>query len=183
MQYWGEEYIFDHPWHTVVAAAWRKYPNPLNNAVTGMDVLSQNVDGSTLKSERILQSQFSVPGWAARITGFSGTQYSHEYSEVDVDKKEMNLLTRNLNGSSFITVDEKLIYRPHPTDPNKTILKQEASVSVNLPAFTDTCERAFLSTYSSNAEKGRKGVEWVIDQIKKEYNSYDKFIPNVNWKI
>jgi hypothetical protein len=66
------------------------------------------------------------------------------------------------------------------------VLKQEASVSVNLPAFTDYCEKAFMSVYQTNALKvriartllmfiyfqGRSGVEWVIDHLKREYNEF-----------
>jgi hypothetical protein len=51
----------------------------------------------------------------------------------------------------------------------RTILKQEASVSIKLPAFTDYCEKAFMNVYQTNALKGRTGVEWVIDNLKREY--------------
>ncbi|PIO70099.1 PRELI-like family protein [Teladorsagia circumcincta] len=104
-----------------------------------------------------------------KLTGFSGTQYSHEYTVIDPETKTMALTTRNLNGSHFLRVDEKLTYTPLPDDPSKTILKQEAIVTITLPAFADYCEKTFIGVYSSNAAKGRKGVEWVIDQLKKEY--------------
>lgn len=67
-------------------------------------------------------------------------------------------------------VDERLTYTPDPNDATRTMLKQEAIVAVNLPAFADYCEKAFLGVYQSNALKGRNGVEWVIDQLKREYN-------------
>lgn len=35
----------------------------------------------------------------------------------------------------------------------RTILKQEASVSITLPAFADYCEKTFIGVYSSNAAK------------------------------
>ncbi|KHJ92064.1 PRELI-like family protein [Oesophagostomum dentatum] len=104
-----------------------------------------------------------------KLTGFSGTQYSHEYTVIDPQQRTMSLTTRNLNGSSFLRVDEKLTYTPLPEDPSKTILKQEAIVTITLPAFVDYCEKAFIGVYSTNAAKGRKGVEWVIDQLKNEY--------------
>ncbi|CAJ0962969.1 unnamed protein product, partial [Mesorhabditis belari] len=170
MKIWTSEHVFEHPWSTVVNAAWRKYPNPMNGAVTNMDVISQQVDEGVVKSERIIQSQFSIPSWATKLTGFSGTQYSHEYSVIDPSKQTMSLTTRNMNGVSFLKVDERLTYVPHTTDPNKTILKQEAIISVKLPAFADYCEKTFLSVYSSNATKGRSGIEWVIGQFRKEYD-------------
>uniref|UniRef100_A0A0N5CFU8 PRELI/MSF1 domain-containing protein n=1 Tax=Strongyloides papillosus TaxID=174720 RepID=A0A0N5CFU8_STREA len=172
MKFFTEEYIFDHPWHTVVTAAWRKYPNPLNGNVTGIDVLSHKVENSILKSERILQSQFDIPTWTSKLIGFSGTQYSHEYTEIDVDNRQMSLLTRNLSASRFVKIDEKLTYQPHSTEPNKTVLKQEVSVSVNLPAFADTCEKAFLRVYSKNAKVGKKGLEWVVMNLLQDNNNY-----------
>lgn len=83
----------------------------------------------------------------------------------------MNLVTRNISGSSILKVDEKLTYQPHPTEPNKTILKQEASVSVNLPAFADGLEKTFLKVYSKNAEVGRKGLEWVVVNLIHEHGN------------
>ncbi|KAK6031255.1 PRELI-like family protein [Ostertagia ostertagi] len=169
MKIWTSEHVFDHDWETVVTAAWRKYPNPMNQGVTGMDVLRQNLHSGKLLCERIIQSHFHIPSWATKLTGFSGTQYSHEYTVIDPQTKTMALTTRNLNGSHFLRVDEKLTYTPLPDDPSKTILKQEAIVTITLPAFADYCEKTFIGVYSSNAAKGRKGVEWVIDQLKKEY--------------
>uniref|UniRef100_A0A7E4W6J1 PRELI/MSF1 domain-containing protein n=1 Tax=Panagrellus redivivus TaxID=6233 RepID=A0A7E4W6J1_PANRE len=170
MRIWTSEHIFDHPWDTVVNAAYRKYPNPINGAVKGMDVVVQDVSDGVLRSERLLQSHFHIPGWVTKLTGFSGTQYSHEVSTIDPVHRHMTLTTRNLNAASFLRVNEKLTYEPDPSDPQRTVLKQEATVSVNLPAFTDYCEKAFLTTYQTNALKGRSGVEWVIDNIKREYN-------------
>uniref|UniRef100_A0A0N5AWY4 PRELI/MSF1 domain-containing protein n=1 Tax=Syphacia muris TaxID=451379 RepID=A0A0N5AWY4_9BILA len=171
MKIWTSEHTFDHSWDEVVYAAWRKYPNPLNTAITGIDVLRQELSqNGVLYSERIIQSRFPIPTWVTKLTGFSGTQYSHEITKIDPSKKSMTLVTKNLNGSSFLRVDEKLTYSPDPCNENKTILKQEAAVAVNLPAFTDYCESSFLNTYSSNALKGPKGIEWVISQFKLEYN-------------
>ena len=170
MKVWTSDHTFNHPWHTVVNAALRKYPNPENKAVTGIDVVQQKLENGVLKSERVLQSHFSIPAWASRLTGFNGTQYSYEFTEIDPARQRMTLATRNLNGCSFLRLDERLTYIPHPENPEQTLLRQEAAVVVSLPAFTDYCEKAFLSTYQSNAFKGRLGIEWVIGQLKKEYN-------------
>ena len=60
-------YAFSHPWSTVVHAAYRKYPNPMNGAVTGIDVVRQNYDQGKLQTERIIQSRFSIPTWATKV--------------------------------------------------------------------------------------------------------------------
>ncbi|GMS85701.1 hypothetical protein PENTCL1PPCAC_7876, partial [Pristionchus entomophagus] len=170
MKIWTSEHVFDHDWETVVHAAWRKYPNPCNGAVTAMDVMDQKFDEGRLVSERILQSHFPIPSWATKLTGFSGTQYSHEHTSIDPSARHMRLTTRNLCGSSFMRVDERLTYRPHASESGKTVLTQEASVTINLPAFTDYCEKTFLHVYETNAAKGRSGIEWVIDHLRKEVN-------------
>ncbi|VDN02626.1 unnamed protein product [Thelazia callipaeda] len=166
MKFWTSEHVFDHPWDTVARAAWRKYPNPMNCAITGIDILSQflHINGS-LRSERIIQSRFSIPTWVTTLTGFSGTQYSYEVTEINPTKKEMTLVTRNMNAGRFLRVDERLIYKPDPLDEKRTILQQEAVVNVDLPAFAGYCEKTFLNIYETNARMGRKGLEWVIDQF------------------
>ncbi|VBB27902.1 unnamed protein product [Acanthocheilonema viteae] len=137
MKFWTSEHVFDHPWDTVAHAAWRKYPNPMNCAVSGIDVLRHRplVDGS-LRSERIIQSHFPIPAWVTKM-----------------------------NAGRFLRVDERLLYKPDPYNEDRTILQQKASVNVDLPAFADYCEKMFLNIYETNAEKGRKGLEWVIDQF------------------
>ncbi|CAB3408786.1 unnamed protein product [Caenorhabditis bovis] len=178
MRIWTSEHVFNHEWETVAMAAFKKYPNPLNSAVTGIDVIRQTLDAGKILTERIIQSHFHIPGWATKLTGFSGTQYSHEYTVIDPTKKELLLTTRNLNGASFLRVDEKLTYKPLEDDPTKTVLKQDVSVTITLPAFADYCEKTFLSIYSQNANKGRQGVEWVIDNIKKEYETLTTKVTN-----
>jgi len=179
MRMYTSEHVFDHPWEKVVTAAWRKYPNPMNKAVSSIDVLRHELQtNGQLTSERILESEFHVPSWVTKLTGFAGTQYSHETSEIHPEEQTMNLYTRNLNCIHFLRVDETINYLPHPDDKNKTILRQQAVVNVTLPAFGDYCEKTFLSIYKANAEKGRKGLEWVIDAMKKECNEITTMVSN-----
>lgn len=171
MKIWTSEHVFNHPWDTVVHAAWRKYPNPINPAVTGIDVIKRHVsEDGILRSERVIETQFSIPSWVTRLIGLTNPNYSHEFSEVDRSKQEMTLKTVNLNCTNFISVDEKLTYKPHPQDPQKTVLEQETVVNVRGVPLIDYCEQLFLSKYETNANKGRLGIEWVIGNIKREYD-------------
>ena len=61
------ERFFSHNWETVVNAAWQKYPNPMNGAVTGIDVVRQQLDKGQILSERVIQSQFHIPSWATKV--------------------------------------------------------------------------------------------------------------------
>lgn len=67
MKDWLFCYTFSYPWETVVTAAIQKYPNPENDKVTGIDVISQQVRNGQMHSERILQTKFSVMSWASKV--------------------------------------------------------------------------------------------------------------------
>lgn len=96
--------------------------------------------------------------------------HASEKSEVDPQKKIMALKTINLTFCRHISVDEVLYYTPHPTDPAKTLLKQEASVSVQGVPLSHYMEDMITSRISMNAGKGRQGLEWVINKINLEVN-------------
>lgn len=107
-----------------------------------------------------------------QIIGTAKVCYASEKSEVDPAKKLMALKTINLTFCRHISVDEVLYYTPHPTDPQKTLLKQEASVSVQGVPLSHYMEDIITSRISSNAGKGRQGLEWVINKINSEVNYY-----------
>lgn len=51
-----------YPWETVIKAAMRKYPNPMNPNVIGVDVLERNLDeGGRLHSHRLLSTEWGLP--------------------------------------------------------------------------------------------------------------------------
>lgn len=57
-----------HSWDTIVQAAWKKYPNPLNPAVIGTDVLDRKVDNKgVLKTHRLMTTQWGLPNWAKKV--------------------------------------------------------------------------------------------------------------------
>lgn len=170
MKVWSQEHVFDHPWQTVVHAAWRKYPNPLKPEVLGLDVIDRKVDNNgVLRTNRVITTEWHIPSWVTRLIGLRNPSYSYEQSEVDTISQRMVLQTRNLNCTNFVSVDETLIYRPHPDHPDKTILEQSAVVSIRGIPLIDYMENTLASTMSNNATKGRQAMEWVIDNIKKEY--------------
>lgn len=82
----------------------------------------------------------------------------------------MSLKTQNLTFGRHISVDEVLHYTPHPSDPNKTLLKQEATVTVHGIPLSYYMEDMLTSKISANASKGRLGLEWVISKINTEVN-------------
>uniref|UniRef100_A0A914M9V3 PRELI/MSF1 domain-containing protein n=1 Tax=Meloidogyne incognita TaxID=6306 RepID=A0A914M9V3_MELIC len=161
MKCWSIEHVFNHPWHIVVGAAFKKYPNPENEDILGIDVIKQRLRNGVLYSERIIQSNFHIPVWASKLGGFSGHQYSLESTQVDPKNRVMTLVTRNLNCYHLLRIDERLTYTS-AADSAQTRLKQETTISVNLPFLKDFCERSFLSIYTHYAQRGPEGLKWVI---------------------
>lgn len=61
-------YNYSHPWETVAQAAWRKYPNPMNTAVIGTDVLERRVVNGILHTHRLVSSKWLFPTWAQPVS-------------------------------------------------------------------------------------------------------------------
>lgn len=58
-----------------------------------------------------------------------------------------------MNCTNFITVDETLVYRPHPENPEHTLLEQSAVITVKGVPLVEYCEQLMASTINSNAYK------------------------------
>ncbi|XP_018573340.1 protein slowmo [Anoplophora glabripennis] len=168
MKIWTSEHTFNHPWETVATAAWRKYPNPHNPAVIGTDVVERRVVGGVLHTHRLVSSIWYFPKWAQALIGSAKICYASEQSEVNPISRHMVLKTINLTFCRHIAVDETLKYVPHPTDPSKTLLKQEAVVTVKGVPLTNYMEDMLTNSISNNAGKGRQAMEWVITKINDE---------------
>ncbi|GAB1301832.1 PRELI domain containing protein 3A [Apodemus speciosus] len=203
MKIWSSEHVFGHPWDTVIKAAMRKYPNPMNPCVVGVDVLERSVDGcGRLHSLRLLSTEWGLPGLVRAILGANRTlTYIKERSVVDPAARKMELCSTNrieltmlglrskhlyllsyLNGSritltNLVSVNERLVYTPHPENPEKTVLTQEAIITVKGISLGSYLESLMATTISSNAKKvhtsgegpgaicgnGWAAIEWIIE--------------------
>ncbi|XP_072903030.1 PRELI domain containing protein 3A isoform X6 [Hemitrygon akajei] len=122
MRIWSSEHLFSHPWETVIKAAMRKYPNPMNPNVVGVDVLERNLDTrGRLHSQRLLCTEWGIPSIVMTILGTNRTTtYIKEHSVVDPVERTMELCSSNITLTNLVSVDERLIYRPHPENPEKS---------------------------------------------------------------
>jgi len=170
MKIWASEHIFDHPWETVTKAAMQKYPNPMNPGVVGVDVLDRRVDlQGRLHSTRLLSTEWGLPSIANTLIGMTKTfTYVQEHSVVDPKEKTFELNSTNISCTNVVSVDEKLTYRPHPQDPDKTVLTQEAIITVKGMSLGSYLEGMMANTISKNAGKGREAMEWVIRRLNTE---------------
>lgn len=180
MKIWTSDHTFSHPWDTVVKASLRKYPNPMNPAVKGIDVIERELrSNGTLHSHRLIASEWGFPNWACKILGMasSKTCYASEYSSIDPTRKSMTLETKNLTFCKELSIVEKLTYQPHPDRPeSETLLKQEAVITVHGVPLSSYIEDIISKTISSNANKGRLAMEYVIGKINTEVQGLSKSV-------
>jgi hypothetical protein len=104
----------------------------------------------------------------SQIIGTPKVCYASERSVVDPNERQMTLKTTNVTFGSFLSMDEVLQYRPHPTDPSKTLLRQQATVSIEGIPLNRYMEDVLTKNISFNASRGRQGLEWVINKINTE---------------
>ncbi|XP_037535362.1 PRELI domain containing protein 3B [Nematolebias whitei] len=170
MKIWTSEYTFNHPWEMVTKAAMQKYPNPMNPSVVGVDVLDRSVDQQgRLHSKRLLSTEWGLPSIVKSLIGITRTcTYIQEQSVIDPNQKTFELQSTNISFTNMVSVDEKLTYKPHPDNPEKTILTQEAIISVKGVSLSSYLEGVMASSISTNAGKGREAMEWVIRRLNTE---------------
>lgn len=111
--------------------------------------------------------------------GGSTKVYASEHSEINREAQTLSLRSRNLTFNSIINVDEKLVYSIHPEDSEKTILKQEAIITVQNVPLTDYLENTFVNTMTVNAQTGRKAIEYVIHQLGEINDDVNKMTDNL----
>jgi len=169
MKIWESQHTFSHPWETVTKALWRKYPNPLNPNVVGVDVVDRRVTPEGhLFSERVMMTNWGLANWVKKLIGFDDVAYAHEISTVDPENKTLSVNSRNLTYDSIVNVEERITYSPHPDDPDKTLMTQQAVVTVQGVPLTSYMEQLMTTSIAGNASNGREALESVIVRVQSE---------------
>jgi len=171
MKLWTSEHVYDHPWETVTAACWQKYPNSNLPQVIGAHVTDRqlNTQTGTLTTVRLMKCQQSLPSWMKKFVGVS-CGFVREETIVNALQKSFVAKTRNLSFNNYLSMEETCTYSPDPKDANKTLFKQEYSVTAGPGLFglAGSLESFVVSRATENAHKGRKAMEHVIERIKEE---------------
>ena len=106
-----------------------------------------------------------------RLTG-AEVSYVREVSEVDLRTKTVTLRSVNLTGSNIVSVQETVVYEPHPDFPeSKTLFTQDAQITA-YGAFTRICnavEQFSVERFGQNAQRGRMGFEAVLEMSAKAF--------------
>jgi len=169
MKIWESQHTFSHPWEMVTKALWRKYPNPLNPNVVGVDVVDRRVTPEGhLFSERVMMTNWGLANWVKKLIGFDDVAYAHEISTVDPENKTLSVNSRNLTYDSIVNVEERITYSPHPDDPDKTLMTQQAVVTVQGVPLTSYMEQLMTTSIAGNASNGREALESVIVRVQSE---------------
>jgi len=169
MKIWESQHTFSHPWETVTKALWRKYPNPLNPHVIGVDIVDRRVTPEGhLFSERLMTTEWGLANWVKKLIGFDEHAYAHEISTVDPENKTLSINSKNLTFESKVNVEERITYSPHPEDPDKTLMTQQAIVTVQGVPLTSYMEQLMTTSIAGNASKGREALESVIVRVQNE---------------
>ena len=58
--------------------------------------------------------------------------------------------------------------RPHPEDAGRTVMKQETVVTVQGVPLTSYMENIIVNTVSSNSNKGKAAIEWIVEKLGQE---------------
>jgi hypothetical protein len=138
--------------------------------VTAVDTYSQHYDPQSgdLKTERLVSCSRDMPGWLSAL-GIPSNMRAAEVSVVNASRRELVMRTRNITGSSLMVVEEVCRYTVHPENAEWTHYDQEARITAFLPAFSASVEQYGLSSFASQAEKGRAVMERLCDTFAEEY--------------
>ncbi|ORY02331.1 MSF1-domain-containing protein [Basidiobolus meristosporus CBS 931.73] len=166
MKFCQTSHSFTHSWEKVSAGWWQKYPNENATHVLSVDVLSHQVDPHTgcIRTERLVACRQNVPTLIKKIFGAEDVSYAREIIEVDPKAKTFAVSSRNLSGSELLAMEEKVVYRPDPVDPTKTLLTQEAQFTA-LTRFSSYVEDFCVKRFRDNAHIGRQGFETVLNRL------------------
>merc|ERR1712062_204082 len=165
---WTSEHVFNHNWETVTIGQWQKYPNPINQAVVGTDVVDRKVVDGVLHSHRIISSDWGLADWVQRLIGANKVCYASEKSMVDPKNRLMEMYSKNLTFNSYVNMEEKMTYTADPDDNSRTLCKQEMIVTVQGVPLTSYMEGIIVNTVSNNSSKGKAAIEWVVEKLGQE---------------
>lgn len=126
---------------------------------------------------RLLTCYKGVPGW---LVPFGVSPYAHvvEVTTVDPVTRQMVVRSRNLTGSSLITINEHCVYKQPAENRKWTHYAATAEISAFLPFLSGKFERYSHDTMIATAEKGAMALENICHLI--NLNGVLSLIPNPN---
>jgi hypothetical protein len=153
----------NYSWESVTAAFWRKYPNPFSAHVLTSDTVYREVDDDNcLRSRRLLTKTNKKPKWIDRWVDSTAVLVLED-AMVNPQQRTMVTWTRNITLTKYLSVEERCVYSPSPSDPNVTNVETEARVVSNV-SIGPMVERFGLERFKRNIKKASQGLLYVLEQ-------------------
>ncbi|KAI8865747.1 MSF1-domain-containing protein [Ramicandelaber brevisporus] len=181
MKVYQHTHEYEHCWGLVTMAFWLRYPNPFARHVLACDVVDRYVDPATgiLHTTRILLKRGVLPKWGRHIIK-STESYIVEYSEIDPKSQIMRTLTRNLNHTRIMQIEERIEYhgqRRPITQPSETaaaeaarettVARTTASIVSNFGwGLKSRIEGFGLNRFATGTSRSRDGMMYIIEMIR-----------------
>lgn len=183
VKFFQSSFEYHHPWDLVTGAIFQKYPNPFASHVLSADIIDQFVDPNTgnLHTIRLLLKRGIIPKWGRSLL-HTPDAFIIEHSVVDPKQRIMKTVTKNLNHTKLMLVEETQYIREY----KERIQQQESEVS-DIPQQQSTppaksSSFAFWKSSSSSSSQSstpQSKSEQIIPTI---IESEARIISNIGWQ-
>jgi len=166
VRHFNNETPFKFSWDQIARAFWQRYPNPYSTHVLSEDVVERYVDDDgNLYTKRLLRKESRPPKWGERF--ISATQvYIIEESIIDPANQIISAYTRNIGLQRYMTIDEKVVYRPCNEDPKTgTIALRDAWIDSKFYGLSRAVQAFGYERFKHNVKKATKGFQYVLEQM------------------
>ena len=170
MKIYSNQHTFSHPFSTISAAHWQKYPNPIQAHVISCDVISRHTQDNILYTERLIVCQDNPPSLIRKLIKLPTEAYFREVSTLNLSTKTYTSTTTNLTLSSVVNLKETCEYTP--LNSKETIMKQTCEVNCDFGIFGKYIEEQAVTRFGEKSILGKLGIEWVVEKISKEKKEF-----------
>ena len=130
------------------------------------DVVQRRVDrNGCLLTKRLLSKTNPCPRWAERLIS-ARSLFIIEESIVDPVRKTLVTYTRNIGCLNYMTIEEKVVYRPTGPNDNWTVAERMAWIDSKYGYGISRAVQAFgYDRFRKNVAKATKGFQFVLDSM------------------
>lgn len=118
-----------------------------------------------LFTKRLLSKTNACPKWAERFIS-ARSLFIIEESIVDPVKKTLVTYTRNISCLSYMSIEEKVVYRPTGVNDNWTVAERMAWIDSSYGYGISRAVQAFgYDRFRKNVKKATRGFQFVLDSM------------------
>lgn len=130
------------------------------------DVVQRCVDRSgCLLTKRLMSKTNSCPKWAERFIS-TRSLFIIEESIIDPVKKTLVTYTRNISCLNYMSIVEKVVYRPTGVNDNWTVAERIAWIDSSYGYGISRAFQAFgYDRFRKNIVKANRGFQYVLDSM------------------